>query len=134
MQLTPSATVAVADGEKLHLYTNDGDAAHPKLKAMPQATIGTDNKSGGARHHSSSANHEASQVEEDGFSAGVAAHLNAEVLAGHISSLVVIAAPKTLGELRKHYHKQLSAILVGEIAKDLTGHSIHDIEKSIAAG
>ncbi len=38
-----------------------------------------------------------------------------------------------LGELRKHYHKQLSAVLVGEVAKDLTGHSEGDIEKAIAA-
>jgi len=38
-----------------------------------------------------------------------------------------------LGELRKHYHKSLTAALVGEIAKDLTGHSIADIEKTVAA-
>ncbi len=59
--------------------------------------------------------------------------LNRRVLNGKITGLVVIAAPKALGELRKHYHKELEAILVGEIAKDLTGHSIQDIEKSIAA-
>ena len=36
-------------------------------------------------------------------------------------------------ELRKHYHQKLSAVLVGEIAKDLTGHSIQNIEKLVAA-
>ena len=55
------------------------------------------------------------------------------MLSGQIAALAVIAAPKTLGELRKHYHKQLSAVLVGEVAKDLTGHSQSDIEKSIAS-
>jgi len=34
--------------------------------------------------------------------------------------------------MRKHYHKALSAKVVGEIAKDLTGHGLHDIEKAVA--
>ena len=59
--------------------------------------------------------------------------LNKRVLDGKIASLIIVAAPRTLGELRKHYHKALSAILVGEVAKDLTGHSIADVEKIIAA-
>ena len=59
--------------------------------------------------------------------------LNKRVLDGKIESLIIVAAPRTLGELRKHYHKELSAILEGEIAKDLTGHSIADVEKTIAA-
>ena len=134
MQLPLGATVAVADGEKLHLYRNTSDGAHPKLEALPAATIGGDNKGSGGRHHSSAANPDASQIEEDGFTAGVASYLNREVLSGQILALAVIAAPKTLGELRKHYHKQLSAVLVGEVAKDLTGHSPNDIEKAIAAG
>ena len=133
MQLPLGATVAVADGEKLHLYRNTSDGAHPKLEALPAAAIGGDNKGSGGRHHNSAANPDASQIEEDGFSAGVASYLNREVLSGQVSALAVIAAPKTLGELRKHYHKQLSAVLVGEIAKDLTGHSQSDIEKSIAS-
>lgn len=134
MQLPLGATVAVADGEKLHLYRNTSDGAHPKLEALPAAAIGGDNKGSGGRHHSSAANPDASQIEEDGFSAGVASYLNREVLSGQILALAVIAAPRTLGELRKHYHKQLSAVLVGEVAKDLTGHSPNDIEKAIAAG
>ncbi|WP_242154832.1 host attachment protein [Sphingomonas sp. BAUL-RG-20F-R05-02] len=45
----------------------------------------------------------------------------------------MIAAPRTLGELRKHYHKTLEAKLVGEVSKDLTGHTTADIEKAIAS-
>ena len=55
------------------------------------------------------------------------------MLDGKITDLVIVAAPRALGELRKHYHQKLSAVLVGEIAKDLTGHAVHDIEKTIAA-
>ena len=73
------------------------------------------------------------QAEEDGFAAGIADLLNRQVLDGKITDLVVVAAPRALGELRKHYHQKLSAKLVGEIAKDLTGHAVHDVEKAIAA-
>ena len=132
MQLPKGATVAVADGEKLNLFRNLGDEANPKLTALPAVTVKSDNKGSGARHQSSSANPDDSQTEEDSFSAGIADLLNRQVLDGKIASLVVIAAPRTLGELRKHYHKQLSAVLLGEISKDLTGHGVHDIEKSIA--
>jgi len=54
------------------------------------------------------------------------------VLSNKIKSLVVIADPSTLGEMRKLYHKALRAVLVGEIAKTLTGQSTDDILKSIA--
>ena len=100
---------------------------------MSEESVDTDNKGSGARHLSSSANPDDSQVEEDSFAAGVADVLNRKVLSGHIADLIIIAAPRTLGELRKHYHQKLSAVLVGEIAKDLTGHSIQDIEKLVAA-
>ncbi len=133
MQLPKGAIVAVADGEKLNLFRNTGDEANPKLTALPAADVARDNKGSGGRHHSSSANPDGGQMEEDSFSAGIAALLNKQVLDGKIADLVIIAAPRTLGELRKHYHQKLSATLVGEIAKDLTGHAVHDIEKTIAA-
>ncbi len=132
MQLPKGATVAVADGEKLNLFRNTGDEANPKLTALPDAHVVSDNKGSGARHKSSSGNPDNSQVEEDSFAAGIADLLNRQVLDGKITDLIVIAAPRTLGELRKHYHKKLSATLVGEISKDLTGHSLQDVEKAIA--
>jgi protein required for attachment to host cells len=133
MLLPTGATVAVADGEKLALFRNTGDETHPKLTALPSPDIATDNKGTGGRHHSSSANPGESQQSEDDFAGGIADMLNSRVLNGTIKQLVVIAAPRTLGELRKRYHKSLSAILLTEIAKDLTGHAIPDIEASIAA-
>lgn len=134
MKIPRGAIVAVADGEKLNLFRNDGDEAAPELKALVDAVVGTENKSAGVRHHSSSANPGESQQQEDSFAAGIAEMLNKRVLDGLISSLVIVAAPRTLGELRKHYHKALSAVLVGEIAKDLTGHSITDVQKALVSG
>lgn len=48
-----------------------------------------------------------------------------------IKQHVVIPALRTPGEMRKGYHKQLSAVLVGELDKDLTGHSVPQIEKAL---
>ncbi|EHS53396.1 Host attachment protein [Rhizobium sp. PDO1-076] len=133
MQLPQNTVVAIADGEKLSLFQNEGNATNVKLRAMPAAEVDGSTISSGSRHPSSSANPDDSQQTEDGFSVGVANMLNKQVLDGHIKSLVIIAAPRTLGEMRKNYHKSLSEVLVGELDKDLTGHTIQDIEKALAA-
>ena len=133
MKIPKSAIVAVADGEILNLYRNDGEEFAPKLTAMSDVAISTENKGSGGRHHSSSANPSDSQQDEDSFAAGTAAMLNKRVLDGEVDALIIVAAPRTLGELRKHYHKALSAVLIGEISKDLTGHSVADVEKTITA-
>jgi protein required for attachment to host cells len=132
MNLPQNTVVAVADGEKLSLFRNDGDAATVNLTALPDPAIDSSKISSGARHSSSSANPDDSQQDEDGFGAGVTDMLNKQVLDGKIKSLVIIAAPRTLGEMRKGYHKSLSDVLIGELDKDLTGHSVQDIEKALA--
>ncbi|OYY65657.1 host attachment family protein [Sphingomonas sp. 28-62-11] len=133
MKIPQGALVAIVDGEILNLFRNTGDEAAPSLTAVPDVAVSTENKGSGGRHNSSSANPADSQQEEDSFAAGVAAILNKRVLDHKVEQLIIVAAPRTLGELRKHYHKALEAILVGEIAKDLTGHSTADVEKIIAA-
>lgn len=132
MNIPKGAIVAVADGEKLNFFRNSGDEANPKLTASAVEDVTNDNKGSGARHQSSSGNPDNSQIDEDSFAAGTADLLNRQVLGGQIDNLIIIAAPRTLGELRKHYHQKLSAVLVGEIAKDLTGHSAQEIEKAVA--
>lgn len=132
MNIPKGAIIAVADGKILNLFHNAGDVGAPKLMPLPDAEVDTTNKGSGGRHQSSPGNPDDSQQDEDGFAAGTAKVLNKRVLDGKIDHLIVVAAPRTLGELRKHYHKALSAILVGEIPKDLTGHSVADIEKIIA--
>ncbi len=131
MILPTDTIVAVADGEKLNLFRNIGTETEMSLSAAPEEDIETTAGAGG--QNSSSGNPDDSRVEEAGFATGIVAMLNQQVLTGKFSNLVIIAAPKTLGEMRKHYHKKLEDALVGEIAKDLTGHPIADIEKTILA-
>ena len=133
MKLPKGCTVAILDGEKLVLFHNTGDEAEPRLAAAPYAHVEENHSGVGSQHHSNAANPEDGNVDKAGFAAGVAQLLNAQMAAGKISKLLVIAAPKTLGELRKHYDKKLQAHLLGEIAKDLTGSTAKDIEKTILA-
>ena len=72
------------------------------------------------------------QQEEDRFAAETAAMLNKRAQAGGFEQLIVVAPPKTLGELRKHYGKDLTSKIVGELAKDLTGHPVKNIEEALA--
>ena len=128
MILPKGALVAVVDGEKLVMFKNTGDH-EPQLSALPTPEI--DGSTGSGGHPSSSANPDDSTKSEDGFASGVATLLNAQALSGDFDHLLVIAAPKTLGELRKHWGKPLQAKLVGEMAKDLTGMATDQITKAI---
>lgn len=132
MQLTHGTIIAVADGTKLNLYRNGGTDGAPQLTAIASPDVGTETTDAGSRHQNSSANPSGSQSEEDGFAAATAALLNKMALAGEIDTLVVIAPPRTLGELRLHWHKGLTAKLAGEIAKEMTNASVADITALLA--
>ena len=130
MILPQGAVVAVVDGEKLVMFHNTGHEG-VTLTAMDLPAVEPGTASRG--HHSSGANPDNDTQAEDAFAGGVAALLNKKALEGKFDKLLVIAAPKTLGELRKHWHKALEEKLVGEIAKDLAGQSTDQITRAIAA-
>jgi len=129
MKLPKGTLVAVVDGEKLALFENTGQQ-EVTLSARPAPAI-EDRASGAAGRLSSEANPDNDTQAEDGFAMGVADVLNKWVLTNKVDNLLVIAAPKTLGQLRKDWHKETENKLVGEIAKDLTGHSTDDIAAAI---
>jgi protein required for attachment to host cells len=133
MKIERGATVVVVDGEKFAMFTVAEIGNPPSLTPHDAPDVTGDNKSGGSHHGSSSANPDASRLVEDSHVVAVVDWLNYQVLSGKIASLIVIAPPKSLGEMRKHYHKALTAILIGELAKDLTGHSTGEIAKALGA-
>lgn len=126
MLLPHGTIVALVDGKKFELYRNAGDEAEPELAALDAPKLDTHNHSGGS-HHSSAGNHADKLVDEDAHATAVANWLNSQVLGHKIDKLVVIAAPRTMGELRRHYHKQTEHALLVELAKDLNGHPPADI-------
>ena len=150
MQVPHNAFVVVADGRKMLFLRNEGDAEFPNLQVEKkvvdrhnpshndQATdlaggaSGT-RTSGGSWGGGNMEEVDFHQLEENRFAADTAELLKKRALNNDFESLIIIAPPRTLGELRKHYHKEVSARLMGEIDKDLTNHPIADIEAAIAA-
>jgi protein required for attachment to host cells len=145
MQLPHNSVVLVADGRKMLLLRNEGDAVHPNLTvehAQEQDNPATRDQATDSAGRASSPQGAAQssveptdfhQLEEDRFAAEAAAMLKKRALSNDYESLIIVAPPRTLGELRKHYHKEVSDRLKGEIDKDLTGHPIADIEKALLA-
>ena len=145
MQLKHNAVVMVADGRKMLFLRNEGDTVAPRL----QVELAEDKVNPADRDQKTDAPGRAAsgvggrqdtmdevdfhQQEEDRFAAEAAALLKARALANDFESLIVVAPPRTLGELRKHYHVEVSNRLAGELAKDLTGHPIPEIEAALQA-
>lgn len=125
--LIPHGTVvALVDGKNFELYRNSGNEAEPQLEAIDAPRFDVRSHSGGG-HHSSSANPSGHLADEDAHANAVTQWLNSQVLGHKIDQLIVIAAPRTLGEMRHHYHKMLDSAIVAELAKDLNGRPLGDI-------
>ena len=120
MLLPHGTVIALVDGTRFELYRNGGNEAAPELTAMTAPKLDTHNHSGGS-HHSSAGNHADSLVAEDAHAIAAVNWLNSQVLGHKIENLVVFAAPRTLGEMRRHYHKQTERAVLKEVAKDLAG-------------
>lgn len=131
MILPTGAVVAVADGTALKLFRNRG--AEPEIDLVAIAVPGLEavNSGSGQRHHDANDNPDNDRRAEDRFAAAAAEHLNGLALNGSIDKLVVIADPRTLGELRKGFHANLKARIVGELPKDLVDHSVQDLVAAI---
>ena len=126
MLLPHGTIVALVDGKNFELYRNAGNEAEPALEPMPSPKLDSHNHSG-AGHRSTPGNHADSLVAEDAHAGAAVAWLNSQVLGHKLEHLVVIAAPRTLGEMRRHYHKQTEQVVMTEIAKDLIGRQPADI-------
>jgi len=132
MNLPSNALVSVVDGEVLRLYRNTGTATDVALTALPLPEL-EERSVGAPGRISTAANPNDKTLEEDGHAMSVAQALNHWALKNKFEKLVVIAAPKTMGELRKHWHKEVEGAIIGEITNTLTGHSTEDIIRTIDA-
>lgn len=118
MLLPHGTVIALIDGENFELYRNTGDEAAPELTVVESPKLDSHNHSA-TGHHSSSGNHAGRQVEEDAHAIAAMDWLNSQVLDHKIEKLVIFAPPRTLGEVRRHYHKQTERAVLKEYAKDL---------------
>ena len=131
MILPTGTTVAVADGETIRLFHNTGVKPGVHLVEITAARAPAHSGSG-ARHHTGSANPDGRRLVEDDFAAATAAFLNRLSLDGTIEHLVVVSDPRTLGEMRKHFHRDLRGKIIGELVKDFSRRPLEDIASLIA--
>lgn len=132
MILPTDALVAVVDGENLRLFRNKGKASEIVLADVENPAL-EERYSGAPGRISLDVNPDENSLAEDGHAMSVALALNAWALKNKFDKLVVIAAPKTMGELRKHWHKEVESAIIGEITKTLTSATPEDIAKAIYA-
>ena len=138
MQIPHDSVILVADGRKSLFFRNQGDAAFPNLSVVEK-----DGRKDAAHHEiasdlagrasntlgSSMEEADFHQQDEDRFAAETAEMLKERVLRHEFETLVVVAPPRTLGELRKHYHVEVERRIVAELPKDLVNVPVAEIEK-----
>jgi protein required for attachment to host cells len=142
MRIPPETLVAVADGERHLLLVNRGTAMKPDLDVLdaggtPVASTveqGAERPGriakGGARRGAVEQTDWARQTKER-HAAALAARLNLDELEGRLSALILVADPRTLGELRRHLHEETRGRVIGEIAADLVRATVADITAAI---
>jgi protein required for attachment to host cells len=114
------------------LFRNEGDEANLALKELPVAKLHPHDKGSSQGHHSSSANPDDKSQEEGSYASATADLLNQRVLSGEIDHLYVVAPPRTLGDLRKHYHAKLRDKLIGEMHHEHTQDSVQTLQKALS--
>ena len=135
MRIPSNAHIAIVDGENFTVMRNGGAPLEPKLDRAEQPDLSATNYSAGVRHQDNIGREKgtSTQLDELAHAAAAAEWLNSQCVSGDIENLVVIADPKTLGEMRHHYHSELEKRLVGEIAKTMTGQPTDKIEQALAS-
>lgn len=143
MNLPNNTLVLVADGRKMLFLRNHGDTAQIDLRVEahreqdnpPNRDQASDapgrSFASVGRRRSAMEETDFHQIAEDRFAAEAADLLRERALGGDFETLVVVAPPRTLGELRRHYHKEVASRIVEEIHKDLTGLTLGEIETAL---
>lgn len=143
MKLATGMWVAVMDGAKAIVLSNEGTAFEPRLKVVhamaqdnpPTRDQGRDrpgrmNDVSGP-HKSSMEAPDLHQRAEDTFIASVMDALEREAAKGAFDKIVLAAPPVALGTARKEIGAQLKSRLVKEIAADYVKMSVADIAKAV---
>lgn len=143
-KLTKGTWVVIADGEKALFLENMMDDQDPNLvvrrvdeQENPAASEqGTDSPGRmadtGPGQRSALDETDWHELAKMRFADDLADRLYKMVHKGRIERLVIAAAPRILGEIRHALHKEVAAVIVGEIDKTLTNHPRDEIEKIVS--
>lgn len=135
--------VLVGDGRKALVLRNEGTALQPCLRVQrvfeappnpPTHEQGTDRPSRVVFGDRRSAIDQPDwhEIAEHRFAATVAASLDRILDDG--AALVIAAPPRTLAELRRTLSERVKQAVIAEVDKNLTRHTVSEIQRHICAG
>jgi protein required for attachment to host cells len=144
MSIPNQALVLVVDGRKMLFLRNHGGAARLDLRTeahdeqellkdreLKSDAPGLSGQSGGIGRPALGET-DFHQQAEDRWAKDAADILNRRALANDFDALVIVAPPRTLGELRKHLHKETERKIVATFNKEMTDRPIDQIEDLLA--
>ena len=144
-KLPHGAWVFVGDGQKALFLINEGDGKFPNLRRLaveehkdpPSREQGSDAPgraySSVGRIRSAVEETDWHELEKERFATSIADRINKAAQSGAFSQIVIVAPPKILGELRREFTKETEAKVIAEVPKDLTHHTIAEIERLLTA-
>ena len=144
-KLMQGTWVLVADGEKALILENQTDDEDPYLTVLtkeeqenpPNREQAANRRGrfndGSGIHRSAVEDTDWHQLAKDRFADDLADMLYAKAHKGAYSSLVLVASPGVLGEIRDKMHKEVRDKVIAEVPKTLTNHSLDDIESIVTA-
>ncbi len=135
--------VLVADSEKALLLENitDGQDPHFEVRKKEEQDNPSDreqsaNRPGrkqdtGVGQRSALDDTDWHELAKERFADDIAELLYARAHKGKLGPVVLVASPQVLGDLRPKLHKEVTALIAGEIPKTLTNHPLDEIEQIV---
>jgi protein required for attachment to host cells len=145
LKLLHGAWVFVGDGQKALFLINEGDEKFPNLRRLavlenpdpPTHEQGSDapGRAYGSvgQIRSSVGETDWHELQKERFAVSIAEQINKAAMSNAFSQMVIVAPAKILGDLRREFTKETESKIVAEIGKDLTRHTIAEIERLLMA-
>jgi protein required for attachment to host cells len=138
--------IAIADSAKARVYATSGtglklelvheldsEAARRLTHELTSDRAGRSFSSAGPRRSGMEAPSDPQNIEKHKFVKDLVDYLDAATLDGRFDDLFLVAAPRTLGEIRKLSNGHFGNRLRGELGKDLTNVPEADLPKHLEA-
>lgn len=134
----------MADGRRGRVWASTGPGtALSQIQEFSQAGLpsgeidadkpGRSFDRGGPGRHAMEPSTDANRTEEQKFARSIAVFVGEARKRGEFDRLFLVAAPRTLGDLRAMLPKEASSLIAGELDKDLTNISVHDLPGHLEA-
>ena len=144
MKIDHAAWVVIADSEKFQVYENHGGReiidlrvrAHSEADNPPTRAQGSDRPGRFPSPHgqrSAVADTDWHTLQKKAAATDLANRINKWAEKGDFKSMALVADPKTLGVMRAQLSSSVSSKIVREIPKDLTRHTVEDIQRLLKA-